>query len=360
MLTPRFDGARLRRAFSVLDDHVASGRLPAAVLAIGSPEGIIEARGFGSEGGRPIGTGHRFPVASVSKPVVAAAVLQLIEGGRLTLEEPVHAVLSEFDPRPTDGAPFGGPLPTPWHLLTHTSGVTDVEWDAGVDARPARDGLLRGACTRPLAFVPGTAYQYASDTFMLLGEIVRRIDGTQSFTDSLTSRVLGPLGMKATSFRTTQSGTPSVVPHHSGLSDEVALGLARWRESVEHPGGGLWSVAEDLVTFGRMFLNDGSVDGVRVLAQPFTVLMTTDQTKGLLEARDAPRRPRYALGWGKSALDGRLPGSPAQVDHFGTSGSRLWVDPGYGLVIALLAGLWGTDTRVSDTVVAAVYSALDT
>ena len=88
--------------------------------------------------------------------------------------------------------------------------------------------------------------------------------------------------------------------------------------------------------------------------------MTREHTAGVLDFEvEPPRRPFYGLGWSKPTLDGRLPGSPATADHMGASGSRLWVDPGHGLVVVVLANLWEVGSELSRAVLGAVYGALE-
>jgi CubicO group peptidase (beta-lactamase class C family) len=88
-------------------------------------------------------------------------------------------------------------------------------------------------------------------------------------------------------------------------------------------------------------------------------LMSREQTAGIFEAGDPPRRPTYGLGWAIGWADGRMPASPGQIGHLGATGSRLWIDPNEGFVVALLANLWEADGRLSEAVVSAVYGALE-
>jgi CubicO group peptidase (beta-lactamase class C family) len=210
-----------------------------------------------------------------------------------------------------------------------------------------------------LAFVPGTAYRYSSDPFYLLTELVRRTDGTASYAESLQTRLLDPLGMSATSFHPGLAGLHSVTPEVAGLDAALTARWAAFFDSIEAPGGGLWSTAHDLVRFGRATLLGGTLEGVRVLGRPFVELMAREQTAGLFEDGDPPRRPGYGLGWGLPWATGTMPGSRGQVGHHGATGSLLLVDPGAGLIVALLANRWGADTRLADAVAGAVYGALE-
>jgi CubicO group peptidase (beta-lactamase class C family) len=356
---PRLDPGRLERAFEVLAEHVRRGDLPAAVLAVAGPDGPIRTEAYAGPGDAPIGPEHRFRVASVSKPIVATAVMQLVEEGRLVLGAPVRTYLPEFGPPPSGPGLAGGEIVSAWHLLTHTSGAGDTDWTPADGVPPTADGMFRAVAERPLAFVPGTIHRYASDTFFVLGELVRRVGGWPSLGAGLRARIFEPLGMTGTGFEAAVAGHPAAPLHVVGRTDAEAAGLGRWFQSLDHPGGGLWSTAADLLAFGGAMLHGGRLGDARILGAPFVELMTREQTAGIFEAGDPPQRPAYGLGWSKSGLSGRLPGSAAQFGHLGASGSRLWIDPPNGLVIAILANLWGVESRYSDAVVAAVYGALE-
>jgi CubicO group peptidase (beta-lactamase class C family) len=342
----------------VLAEQVRRGDLPGAVLAVAGPDGPIRTEAYAGPVDATIGTEHRFRIASVTKPIVATAVLQLVEEGRLVLGAPVRTYLADFGPPPAAPGLPGGEVVSTWHLLTHTSGAADTDWTPKDGVPPSADGMLRAVSERPLTFVPGTTYRYASDTFFILAELVRRVGGWPSLGAALRARIFEPLDMTATGFEADVAGRPTAPSHVLGRPDAEAAALGRWFQSVSHPGGGLWSSAADLVSFGRAMLHGGILGDTRIIGAPFVELMTREQTAGIFEAGDPPLRPMYGLGWSKSGLGGRMPGSAAQFGHLGASGSRLWIDPPNGLVIALLANLWGADSRHSDAVVAAIYGAL--
>jgi CubicO group peptidase (beta-lactamase class C family) len=352
---PHFDEDRLAAAFAVLGDQVAAGRVPGAVVAVAGPNGEPRNAAFGvGADSEPVTFAHRFSVASVTKPIVATAVMQAIEEGLLSLGTRIVERLPAFTPpSPTGGSSNDV---TVRHLLNHTSGVVDPPLVP--DPRRTAEAIIADLSTMPLEFPPGRAFHYASDTFLLLAEIVRLADGTETFAESLRRRVLAPLAMNATSFRSREPGQPSAAVGMIGLSEEQLAAYERWFEPLDHPGGGIWSTAGDLIRFGRAMLNGGALDGVRILDPGSVRLMTSNQTAGLLEPGNPTFRPCYGLGWDKSTTSRGLPGSPGQFDHAGSSGSRLWVDPAAGFVFAMVAGLWLMGGELSDEVIAPVYDAL--
>lgn len=346
-------------AFELVARHVQEGRIPGAVLGIARSGGDLRSEAFSPPGGPELTIESRFLVASITKPIVATAVMQLAAQGLLVLSDPVARYLPEFAPQPAGERLPGGEAVTTWHLLTHTSGLRDTL--TGVvesGAATAAEKLYRQACKGPLLFAPGTEYRYCSDSFYVLGELISRLSGLP-YPDYLQERIFAPLGMSATAFEAGSADDPRRAPlfevGHDGPTSEALLagfvGLA-------HPGGGLWSSVPDLLRFGRAFLGS-SANGSRVLPTPFVDLMTREHTAGILEAGVPPQEPRYGLGWGKSGLSGVRIGSARQFDHGGATGTRLWVDPAYDLVVVFLMNRWGEEDHFSLAAIQAVYAALE-
>jgi CubicO group peptidase (beta-lactamase class C family) len=350
------DEPRLDAAFELVARQVTSGRVRVAGLAVGRAGGLIRCATYG-----PSGTAtedHRFLVASITKPITATAVLQLVEDGRLVLTQPVQSYLPEFAPPPAAPGMPGGEAVTAWHLLTHTSGVGDVGEAFLEVSRPSAEFLYRRCCTEPLRHAPGSRYAYATDSFFVLARLVRCV-GDLDYGEHLRRRIFEPLGMTATTFDPAQPGPPPFPL--GGTFDRFGRLLdaaTRYVVSLEMPGGGLWSTPGDLMTFGRAMLSGGALDGVRVLARPLVELMTDDHTQGVLADGDPPEDPHYGLGWSRP---GREPGSPASArsfGHRGGTGSQLIVDPEHDLVVVYLRNEWGVDASATDEAIRAVYGAL--
>jgi CubicO group peptidase (beta-lactamase class C family) len=346
---------RLARAFELVRDHVEGGRAPYAALAVARGDGLVRSAAFlpGSSPEPP----PRSPIASITKPITATAVMQLVEDGRLVLTEPVATYLPEFQPEPADAADPAEPITT-WHVLTHTAGLGDAS-DAELLAEPpTAQTLFDLLCRRRLRFRPGSAYAYASDSFLILARLVETLSG-MPYRDYLARRVLEPLGMRATTFDPAAPGPPFVpmtgqlgpvgIPHEEIVRSFIAL---------EMPGGGLWSTTADLVRFGRAMLLGGSLDGERIIGRPFVDLMVRYHTGGLLELGSG-REPLYGLGWGLPGRGRGSPASPSAFGHNGATGSTLIVDPGYDLVVVYLRSEWGATTTPTEEAVQAVYGALE-
>jgi CubicO group peptidase (beta-lactamase class C family) len=351
------EALRLQNAFRLVRRQIADGRARYTGLAVGRADGLVRAELHGPDG--VLAGPRRFLIASITKPITATAILQLVEEGRLGLSDPIQRYIPEFRPESSAPGQPGAEAVTAWHLLTHTSGIADAGTELVETERPTPAALLDLACTRPLRFVPGGRYEYASDSFYLLAELVRRVGGSD-LAGHLRGRIFTPLGMSATSFDPEDPGPPALPL--GGYFDRFGLELpaaTRYFVSLRLPGGGLWSTVTDLARFGRAMLNDGALDGGRVLGKPFVEQMTREQTAGILEAGDPPRDPHYALGWSRPGLVAGSPASPEAFGHSGATGSYLMVDPRRNLVIVVLHNEWDAPMAPTDELIEAVYSALD-
>jgi CubicO group peptidase (beta-lactamase class C family) len=347
--------AALAPAFDLAASQVADGTAPFVILAVADRDGILRAEAHAGPSAAGVGVGAACLLASITKPIVATGVMQLVADGRVALTDPVARYVPEL------ADPEAGGI-TIWHLLTHTSGLADHDLDTILASGRGRAAVERSAVAAPVEFPPGSRYDYVSSTFDLLALVIERVTGSP-YPTSLRRTVWEPLGMAHTTFDPSTSGT-AIAPTWRATPDAdvpwepipmaardafAALGLA---------GGGLWSTAGDLVRFGRAMLRGGELDGARVLPAAFVELMTREQTTdGLGAAPDPIHANHYALGWGKPDPH-TTPGSSAAFGHGGVSGTRLWIDPAHDLIVVYLTGVWGYPLRPIDVVVQAVYSAL--
>ena len=343
----------LREAMALTTSLVADGVLPCAVMGVSDAVGTLTIHAVPGPTDRRVATDSVFFLASVTKPIVATAVMQLVDEGRLDLHAPISRYVPTYNGGPRDRV-------TAWHVLTHTSGIPDIGLENLTRGRPSFAKQLRTVLGEMPTFEPGSRYSYASNSFYLLAAALATLTGLP-FPDALRQRVLAPLGMVDTSFdpRPQRSRVQQV---HGVRVDNIVTRelMVRFLASATLPGGGLFGPAEDLLRFGRSLLpRDAGGDGVRLLSQSAIDEMTREQTGGVLEHRDdgSVRRPDYGLGWhtlghdvaptGRPAefeVHGvRLPASRRSFTHAGASGTRLWVDPDRRLVFVLLSNQWGGD-----------------
>ena len=387
--TPRADPRRIRACLEPAAEAVRAGVIPSAVVAVADSTGTLSIDIFPGPTTQRLRADSIFFLASLTKPVVATAVMRLVERGLVDLQVPIAQYVPSFQGPSKERV-------TTWHVLTHTAGVQDIHPDVLRNQRPSSVRLLEMICQAPLRFEPGSRYEYCSASFLLLAELLVRFTG-RPFPQALDTLVIDPAGMVDTSFdpRHDRSRILPVdgVPMRNRLIRELVL---RYLARAALPGGGLWGTAEDLARFGGSLLPGAVADGRGLLSAASVAEMTREQTEGIQEvSADGTRRdPRYALGWGKPRLDGAAPsvvgglapalGASAMTDmgtlyesgaalptmptvpasaraftHGGATGTRLWVDPDRDLVFVFLTNLWGASDEAMFESLAGVYQVLD-
>lgn len=346
------DPSALDRAFDVATGQVADGLAPWAVLGVADRDGVIRLKaipGPGVEASR-VAVDTVCLLASISKPIVATVVMQLVAEGRLSLVEPLTRVVPEL------GA-IGEPPITAWHLLTHASGLGDLDAPGLLARGGGHAETVRALLDLPRLSAPGADFRYATATFDLLAVAITRIDG-RPYPDALRARLLDPLGMADTTFDPRPYGdrvvTP-LAPAFAGPDGRVPDAVVEAFIDLEMPGAGLWGTAPDLLRFGRAMLRRGELDGTRVLPAPFVDVMTRETTVGGLGGTGDPvTTDHYALGWGKPHV--ASPASSAAFGHGGITGTRLWIDPVHDLVVVYLTGVWEHPGERTDQVLNAIYA----
>lgn len=169
--------------------------IPGVILGVASRGRLLHWKGYGManvELSVPATDSTVFEIGSISKEFVSAAVMLLVEEGRIRLDDPIHRYLAD--------------LPSEWlgvtvrQLLTHTSGIPDYEEIQTYEAYRFRftpEEIIRVAHTRPMDFEPGTGYYYSNTGYFLLSLMVERIEGLP-LGQVLENRIWGPLGMNQT------------------------------------------------------------------------------------------------------------------------------------------------------------------
>jgi CubicO group peptidase (beta-lactamase class C family) len=195
---------RAARIDAIVEAAIEEERIVGAVVLVAEGGEIVYRRAAGfadCEAGLPVAEDTIFRLASVTKPMVAAATLALVEAGLISLEDPVTRYLPDFRPKLKDGSE---PVITIRHLMTHTSGLIygyppEADISDGLD-RPGRGMAenLAKIAAQPLAFAPGTAWQY-SVGIDVLGGLLEEAAG-KSLPEIVAERVTRPLGMVDTAF----------------------------------------------------------------------------------------------------------------------------------------------------------------
>jgi CubicO group peptidase (beta-lactamase class C family) len=329
---------------------VADGVVPCAAF------GVVDAAGRfrcdfvpGNEGAIDLLT--VFFLASISKGIVATAVMRYVDEDRLDLSLPLERYLPEL--AGCDAATI-----TAWQVLTHTSGLPDMPMQSMRDERPTYERSLRFVREAKLLTGPGASYAYNTVAFILLAELMARLSG-EPFAPTLARRLTEPLGMVDTTFDARPLRERTLPVHGLGVDNRIVQEvLMRFLATAQLPGGGMFGTLADLLRLGRGLLPADPQDpGPRVLSQAALDEMTRNHTEGWTHVSDdgVEREVRQGLGWRKPQRG--WSGSPSAFTHGGIAGGRVWVDPEAGFAVAFLTNYWQAPLEVSLSVVDAVYAA---
>ena len=188
----RLDAAALDRAFALATRQVEEGAVPFVILGVANAAGTIRLEAVPPRDGTPIGAAAVCLLASITKPIVTTAVMRLVQDGRFSLTAPLSTWLPEL-------AAAGHPPITAWHVMTHTTGLGEVDIEQLLAQGGGRAELLRRTIALPQDAAPGSRFKYVTCTWELVAEAVERATGTP-LDRLLRDEVLDPLGMKDTLF----------------------------------------------------------------------------------------------------------------------------------------------------------------
>lgn len=275
---------------ALLDHAVAKRQVPMAVAMVADASGVVYEHATGAE------RDAIFAIASMTKPVTSAAVMQLVESGRVKLDEPAAAYVKELGAvQVLDGGTLRPPKSpiTVRHLLTHTSGFGYEFMSREILDRVAKKELpsMMGGgdafLVAPLLFDPGTRWEYGISTDWL-GRLVERVSG-QPLDVYFRQQIFDPLGMPDTFFVVPREKQDRVVPAYQRTDDG---GLAKQpprpaKTGFLSGGGGLYSTAPDYMRFVRALLAGGALDGRRMLTARSVAMMSENQI-GELTIRPFP------------------------------------------------------------------------
>ncbi len=348
---------RLKRIQSTIQRHMEEGDISGAVTLVARNGRVahLQAHGYMDlEAKRPMAPNAVFRIMSMTKPVVGAAILMMMEEGKLRLSDPVSRYIPEYKslkvavetPRPAGpGAAAGDPtfymVPasreiTIRDLLTHTSGLVSggiSASEAGKIDRARTDTLatyLPKLGSVPLAFQPGTRWAYSPGAgFDALGRIVE-VASSQPFDRFLRERIFQPLGMNDTYF----VGTADRAPRVPLVYQRSAKGLTAQPAPTQPPsgtyfggGGGLVSTAEDYVRFAQMLLNGGQLEGKRLLGRWTVDLMRSVHVPDTFTGRQPGRAFGLSVQVVTDPVAAGYSVSPGSFGWIGAWGTHSWIDP---------------------------------
>src|SRR5262245_16556445 len=350
----------LGRLDAVLRAATEARDAPGLVAMAATDKDILYEGVFGS---RNLATGEAmtrdtvFRIASMTKAVTSTAALQLVEQGKLQLEDAVPnidpalgspQVLEGFD---ADGAPKLRPAKRPItlrHLLTHTAGFSYEVWDANTvryvkaTGMPSTSTGKVAALRIPLAFDPGDKWEYGVNIDWV-GRLVEAVS-EQTLDAYFHDKIFAPLGMKDSGYITSDEQRARQARVHQRQADGTLV-----PQPLETPstpefwsgGGGLYSTGRDYLTFLQMLLHGGSFNGAQLLRPETVVLMGQNhignipagimKTENPARSNDVDFFPGAEVRWGLGYMLNMQPGpngrSAGTVSWGGIFNTYYWLDP---------------------------------
>jgi methyl acetate hydrolase len=298
-----------------------------------------------------------FWIASMTKAITSAAAMQLVEQGKLSLDEPIGNLLPDLvAPQVLEGFDLSGePILRPArnaitlrHLMTHTAGFCYDMWNSDMGKyleRTGTPGIItckNDALKTPIASDPGTRWEYGTN-IDFVGKAVEAVSGKR-LDAYLLDHVLAPLGMTDTSFKINDSQRKRLVGMHARGEDGTLAPIPFELEQdpeFHMGGGGLYGTAGDYIKFCQMILNKGKGNGNQVL-KPETIelmsqnhigelVMTKMTSVAAIYTNDVDLYPDIVKKWGLSFMintamtpEGRSAGSLAWA---GLANTYFWIDP---------------------------------
>ena len=334
--------------------------VPGVVALVTDRERVLYQAAFGVAdvaSGRPLTPDALFRIASMTKPITSVALMQLIEQGRLTLDDPAEnylpelagmIVIEDFDAA-TGNYRLRPPAskPTVRHFLAHTSGLaypfTSEVWR---DLKP-RDGEVH-PFGGPLLFDPGTRWHYSTSTDVV-GRLVEAVSG-EKLEDYFRAHIFSPLRMNDTSYNVPDIKGPRLVAQQqragARMDGDIELQDPQFGLTIARPigGGGLASTADDYGRFVRMLLNGGALAGARVLQAETVASMGRNHIGAVSVPALKSALPRSAdftfiddnkdkWGLGFLITTNQVPGKrrPGSLSWGGINNTFFWVDPVSGI-----------------------------
>jgi CubicO group peptidase (beta-lactamase class C family) len=352
------------QAFAPIDQvlrQAADSKTVAGMVALGATEkGVVYEGAFGKadmNAGSKISADTVFWLLSMTKPITATACMQLIEQGKLRLDQPARQILPELkSPQVLDGFDSRGqpklrsakrPI-TVQHLLTHTSGFTYSVWSDSLPQYEKVTGMpdiaysRNGAFTAPLEFDPGERWQYGIGIDWA-GKLVEAVSD-QSLEVYFRENIFAPLGMSNTGFLLSSAQRRRVATMYNRQSDgslKPAPFEMPQRPEFFSGGGGLFGTPHDYMKFLQMLLHGGTFGGTQIL-KPETVASMYQNHIGELQVVEMKTaQPAYSNSfnefpgmvhkWGLSFDINTQPGpcgrSAGSISWAGLLNCYFWLDP---------------------------------
>lgn len=339
--------AKVSYCKSLIQNLITQEVTPAFIGLVARRGVIVFNEAFGSQGPEPnspaVSTDTLFPLASITKPFTATALMTLVEDGLVSLNRPVSWYIPEFMGEYKEQVLVH-------HLLTHTSGLTDKTVGEHLDSKPKSievpppeetqhpeiHKMLYRAYDVPLTKRPGEVMRYCNFGMQLVGEIIRRVS-RQPLQQFFHQRIFAPLGMDSTYLVVPQEARSRAIRFPEDSEHGRWMCNERHFETP-HAAGGAYSTVGDMAIFAQTFLNKGIYGTERILSPVTVAQMTRNQIPGIPATYEGEvfKEASWGLGWNifGNKIDyesGPLKSTQA-YGHGGSGRSILWIDPEYEVV----------------------------
>lgn len=339
------DSRRLARIDSLVEEYIAEGAIPGAVVGVMRHGKIVYRKSFGRrqtvDGNEDMTIDTRFDLASLTKPVaVATSIMQLVERGEITLGERVDKYIPEFKGWATKENPRDTVNIRIADLMTHTSGLPAYVSPKRLQTTypntkfPCRDSVIHYISTCDRIATARTTRIYSCLNYITLAYIVEQVTGKR-IDEYAEANVFKPLGMHNTCYlpsaEYSQLVAPTSVENGTLLRGVVNDPLARVGMGGVSGNAGLFSTLDDLMLYTAMLLNGGTLNNAEILSPRATQAIMT-RPRGY-------ERFNRTLGWEHfdecSQTGGDLL-SNATIGHTGATGTSIVIDPELDVVVIML------------------------
>ena len=355
--------SRLGRIAPVIQGYVDNGKIPGALTMIAREGRLVHFEKFGTQdvaSAKPIEFDTIFRIYSMTKPITSIAVMMLYEEGHFQLGTPVSELIPAFKDMQVytengEDIVDAETEMTIKHLLTHTSGlIYGGDGEHPINQRYRDANYYRGDLAYmaqelgkiPLYCHPGSAWNYGMSTDVL-GYLVEVVSG-MSFAEFLETRIFNPLGMNDTAFSVPDEKADRYMTLYEpaedgGIQVIENAPVSSGPLSFFHSGGaGLQSTAADYLRFCQMLLNDGELDGERLLGRKTVELIRVNHISD-----DWQPLERTGCGFGlgfavvTDVADTHSLGSLGAYSWGGLASTTFWIDPVEELIGVLMTQLIG-------------------
>jgi CubicO group peptidase (beta-lactamase class C family) len=374
-----FDPGRLERITEHFETrYVATGKIPGCQIAVARGGRLAYWRSLGlmdRERAKPVKDDTIWRIYSMTKPIASLALMQLYEQGRFLLTDPLHRYIPEWKHLKVGELQSDGSVRTVDQVrpvsvrdaLTHMTGLagglvpghpTDDRFAAAL--REKRRGMtLEGVCSLladyPLKFQPGSRWNYGLSTDVC-ARLVEILSG-ERFDHYLQANVFDPLAMVDTGFSVPEESAARFAACYTyrpggppRLSDDPDVSAYRRLRSYQSGSGGLVANSGDYLRFCQMLLNEGELDGRRLLGRKTLELMTANHLPG-----DGDLGALATGGFGEAEFDGagfglgfavsKGPGATATAGSVGeyywggAASTAFWIDPVEDVTVVFMTQL---------------------